>query len=130
MTIEGGITTLTAGMGNAAYFAMFGGNKDDTGQPGDPKNWWGNIDEPNPSRQYHSETQRILDGLPATSGNLVVLQEAVNRDLAFFLTDGIASSVEAVVRITAPKRVAIVVDIEANGERSQFTFTENWEARQ
>jgi len=78
----------------------------------------------------NSETQRIIDGLPSTSGNLLVLQEAANRDLAFFITEKIASSVVVIARLIAPKRVKFDFNIEANGEKNQFDFTENWEATQ
>ena len=121
---------MTAGLGVAAYLALMGGNQLDTGRPGDKKNWWGNIDEIDPSKEYHSETQLVLDGLPATSGNLVVLQNAANRDLSFFLTENIASSVDVFVAIVAPKRVEFAIDIQAEGAKTEFRFTENWEARE
>jgi phage gp46-like protein len=128
ITIEGGLVEMSGGLETAAYLAMFGGNEDDDGRDNNPANWWGNVDENIPARQYHSETQNLLQSLPATSGNLRRIEDAANRDLEFFTAESIASSVTVAASIPALNRVRIVVDIEANGEESQFTFTENWKA--
>ena len=111
-----------------AYLSLFGGNEDDDGSDNNSANWWGNVDENIPARQYHSETQHLLQSIPATSGNLRRIEDTAERDLSFFISESIASSVTVAVSIPALNRIRIVVDIEARGEESQFTFTENWKA--
>lgn len=123
-----GIVTMTGGFESAAYLSLFGGNEDDAGGADKSKTWWANIDEVDPARKYVSETQNILQSLPATSGNLIKVEDAVKRDLQWFLDKNIASSIDVVVTIPQLNRLKIVVTITAIGEESQFEFTENWRA--
>jgi phage gp46-like protein len=126
--IENGIAEMSAGLETAAYLSLFGGNEDDDGRKDNPDNWWGNIDEGNPSSEYHSETQNLLQAIPATTGNLLRVQKAAERDLAWFTEDSIASSVTVEASLPALNTVKLVINIEANGEESSFQFTENWRA--
>ena len=128
ITVVNGIVSMSSGLETAAYLSLFGGNEDDDGRATNPLNWWGNIGENQPSMHYHSETQFLLTGLPATTGNLRRIEDAVNRDLAWFLTQKVASSITVVVTIPEVNRVKIVVSIEANGLESNFEFVENWKA--
>lgn len=128
ISVEGGIIDMDSGLEGAAYLSIFGGNADDNGQPGNPRQWWGNYSETDPARQYRSYTQNIIESLPATSGNLVRLEDAIVNDLAWMIP-GVASEVTASAQLTAPKRVAIQIDIIAEGVRENFTFAINWEAQ-
>lgn len=127
INVTGGVTELTGGFETAAYLSLFGGNFGDNGL--DPaKTWWGNISEPEPDKKYISETQNILTGLPASAGNLQRLNEAVERDLAWFIDRKIASDIEIETIIPAKNRVTITVSIEARGNILEFEFTQNWKA--
>lgn len=126
--VENGITEMTGSFETMAYLCLFGGNEDDDGRPGNPKTYWGNLDEIDPANQYRSETQNLLQALPATSGNLLRVEDAALRDLNVFIEKNIASSVSVLATIPALNRVKIVIDIEANGEESSFEFVENWKA--
>lgn len=126
--VVGGIVTMSGGLETAAYLALFGGNEDDDGRADNPDNWWGNLDEVDPDRRYRSETQNLLQALPATSGNLPRIDDAANRDLAFFVTKKIASSVSVDTSIPAINRIRVAIDIKAQGVESRFEFTENWKA--
>ncbi len=128
ITIEGGVTEMSGGLETAAYLALFGGNEQDDGRDDNPNNWWGNIGEDEPARQYRSETQYLLRSLPATSGNLGKLEDAAVRDLAFFLNENIASLVSMVASIPGLNKIKLTIRIEAEGEESTFEFTENWKA--
>jgi len=128
ITITLGIVTMSGGLETAAYLSLFGGNEDDDGRDNNAFSWWGNLDETQPERQYQSETQNLLESIPATSSNLRRIEDAAKRDLAWFVDVGAASSVSVLVSIPALNRIKITVNIEALGEESQFEFTENWRA--
>ena len=113
-----GIVTMTGTFSTAAYLSLFGGNEDDNGLSSSVKTWWGNLSENEPSRRYVSETQNLLQSIPATANNLLRIEDAVKRDLNWFLTENIASYVEA----------AVSIEVRAEGEESTFEFTENWRA--
>jgi len=121
-----GVVVLGGGLATSVYLSLFGGNEDDDGRRDNPRSWWGNIDEVNPARQYRSETQNLLQGLPATSGNLRRLEDAASRDLAWLIQGDVASSVDVVARIPGINRIKLTIDIEANGLESSFEFVENW----
>jgi len=126
--VNGGVVELRPGLETTVYLSLFGGNEDDDGTPDNPASWWGNIDEGLPDRTYRSETQHLLQALPATSGNLPRVEDAVTRDLAWLISSGVASSVSVSVSITGVNRVKINIDIEAIGYPSRFEFVENWKA--
>jgi len=128
VTIEGGITEMTALFNTMGYLTLFGGNEDDPGGDDKTKQWWGNFTEPDEARQYRSELQHILIGLPASSGNLLLAEQAATRDLQKeFVTTGIASGVEVTATIPIRNKINVTCVILAEGERHEFTFTENWD---
>ena len=128
VSVVDGVMEMSGGLETAAYLSLFGGNDDDDGRDGNPLEWWGNIGENIQARKYRSETQNLIQGLPATTGNLQRIEDAAKRDLAWFLSVGAASSVAVGATIHGLIRVKITVTIEANGEESTFSFTENWKA--
>ncbi len=115
INVSGGIVELSGGLDTAVYLSMFGG-----------RDWWGNLGETEPAKQYTAETGRIINGTPATSGNLLRVKNAVERDLAWMITSGAALGVVVTVSIPARNRVLIVIDI-AGGPTLEFL--ENWEAQ-
>lgn len=128
INVVNGVVEMSGGLETAAYLSLFGGNEDDDGRDNSPANWWGNLDEIDPSRQYRSETQNLLQALTATSGNLRRIEDAAARDLEWFTQTGVASSVVVSASIPDVNKVRIVIDIEAEGEESRFEFVENWKA--
>lgn len=128
ITVTNGIVQMTGSFETAAYLSLFGGNEDDDGSKDNPQTWWGNLGIVDAAEKYVSETQNLLQAIPATSANLLRIEEAVKRDLQWFLDLSIASSVTVVVSIPALNRLKVVVRIEAQGEESEFTFVENWKA--
>ncbi len=127
-TVENGIVEMSGGLETAAYLSLFGGNEDDAGGSDETFTYWGNFDETEPEKQYRSETQNLLKGIPATTGNLRRIEDAARRDLDWFLSSNVASSVTVAASIPALNRIKFVIDIEADGEESRFEFTENWKA--
>jgi phage gp46-like protein len=126
ITVENGLVQMTGKFETAAYLSLFGGNEDDDGRPDNEKTFWGNLSEINPSFKLVSETQHLLQSIPATSSNLKRIEDAVKRDLQWFLNEKIASSVDVTVTIPALNRIKIVININAIGKESQFEFVENW----
>ncbi len=119
---------MNGGLETAAYLSLFGGNEDDDGLQDNTATWWANLDEVDPVRQYRSETQNLLQAIPATTGNLRRIEDAAKRDLAWFIDNNVASSVDVVASIPAINRVKLTINIEAVGIESSFEFVENWKA--
>lgn len=120
--VSDGIVQLSSGLDTAVYLSLFGGNEDDDGLT-ETLTYWGNLGEVD---KYVSETQFLLQSIPATSNNLKRIDVAVNNDLKWLLTLKIASTVEVDVSIVGLNRVNINIDINAIGIISNFNFTENW----
>jgi phage gp46-like protein len=128
INVVNGIVEMSGGLETAAYLSLFGGNEDDDGSDDNALTWWANLDEVDPVRQYRSETQNLLQSIPATTGNLRRIEDAANRDLSWFVEQSIASSLTVEASIPSVNRVKITVNIEAVGEESTFEFVENWKA--
>lgn len=128
LQVINGITVTTGRFETATVFSLFGGNFEDDGRPGNRQTYWGNFLETEDARKLVSRTQHILESLPATSSNLIRVEEAARLDLAWFLDLNIASSVTVVATIPALNRIKLTVTITAQGEEHQFSFVENWKA--
>lgn len=124
--IVDGVVTMSGGLSTSVYLSLFGGNEDDSGGQNSSLSWWGNIDENQTEKQYRSETQYLLQGIPATSGNLRRIEDAATRDLAWLLSSKVASKVLVTASIPGLNRIKLNIDIEAVGEESRFEFVENW----
>jgi phage gp46-like protein len=126
ISVVGGVMTMTPSFETALYLSLYGANEDDDGTQA--TDWWGNIDENLIERQYHSNTQRILEALTITSGNLLKVEDAVKLDLQWFLDTNIASSIDVSASVPALNKVKIEVVMLAEGVETSFEFTENWKA--
>lgn len=126
--IEDGLVALTPGLDTAAYLSLFGGNWKDDGSQNNRQTWWGNLGETEPAKRYRSETQYLLGTIPATSRNLRRIEDAAARDLQWLLDESIASSLTVSASLIGLNRVKIEVIIRAEGDESQFNYTENWRA--
>ena len=128
VTIKEGLFQMTGGLPTAVYLSVFGGNSDDPGLGDTTLSWWNNLEEQEPAQKYRSETQFLLESLPAIPANLRRIEQAILRDLAWLLEDKIASSIN--VEVTLVKLNAIKVDctIEARGIEENFSFVEAWKA--
>jgi phage gp46-like protein len=121
MTMEGnggdvvlgadGDLVLGNGLTTAAILSMFGSNADDNGLPsGDANQYWGNSVFPVEATKLRGETQQLLTGLPVTTSNLLLVSDAVVRDLAWFVSEGLAKEYAVQVDLVTPKRIRITVD--------------------
>ena len=129
MLIENGTVAMTPNFDTAVKLSLFGGNMLDDGSADSVETWWGNLLENEPQFKLVSRTQYLLRSLPATSSNLNVIEDAVRSDLAWFVSTGIANSIEDVrVTIPAPNTIKITGSVKAVGVEASFSFTENWRA--
>ena len=126
--IENGVTTMSGGLETTAYLSMFGGNEDDDLSSTTINQWWGNGLETDPANTYRSETQHLMTRLPATSSNLLRLEEAAGRDVAWMKDKGLVTSIAAEATIPELNRVMIALDMDVEGEEIRITFLENWKA--
>lgn len=123
VTIRGGLLQLSEGLETAAYLSLFGGNEDDPAGTDSTLQWWGNLLDVEPERAYRSETQYLVQGLPAIPFNLRRIEQAAARDLQWMLDTGVAKSTTVEATIPAVARVGIgLVIITASGQRIELFF--------
>ena len=125
ITVENGLVEMSGGLETAAYVSLFGGNEDDDGSEDNPNNWWANLNETDPTRRYRSETQNLLQALPATTGNLRRIEDAAGRDLSWFVDLNIATSLSVSASIPGINRIKLTIDIDGD---TSVEFVENWKA--
>jgi phage gp46-like protein len=128
ITLEQGLVVMSGGLETAAYLSLFGGNRDDPGGADETFSWWGNLIERVPEKRYRSEVQAVLRGLPATTGNLLRVENAARRDLAWMVRAGAAEAVGVLVLMPAPRRVQIDLEISATAGNLSLRYLENWGA--
>lgn len=122
INVENGVIEMSGGLQTAAYLSLFGGNEDDDGRPGNPRTWWGNTVENEKPRKQISETQHLLEALPITSGNLLIIEDAAKRDLAWFKDAKVATEVTVSASILGLNTIKLSVSID----QESFEFVENW----
>ena len=128
INIENGIIEMSGGLGTAVYLSLFGGNEDDDNRDNNIYKWWANFNETDNIYKFNSETQNLLQSLPATAANLRRIEDAVKRDLVWLTDQKIATTINVSVNITGLNRIKISVKIEAYGTISDFEYVENWKA--
>jgi phage gp46-like protein len=123
ITAENGIVKMADGLETCVYLALFGGAEDDAGGSATKsKQWWANLSENDPARKYRSETQYLLRALPLVPANLRRLELAAGRDLAWLVTEGLATEVEAVASMPALNKVQIEVTLKSNLGDKKYGF--------
>lgn len=127
--LNNGQIRLSHGLYTAWLLAIAGGNDEDSGDDAeDRRQWWGNFTESDPQRHYRSRTQNVLRGMPATTGNLKALREAVRADTQTLVDDGTITEFSVRVQMVAQKRVKITAQLVANGEQYGFEYEDAWES--
>lgn len=123
ITVAEGRVELTDTLETAAYLCLFGGNERDSGSDGDkPLEWWGNKIEPDPAQHYRSEFQFLLATLPVVPANLRRFEDAATRDLQALVDAGLATNVLTRCRITSPKRIELMANLEVDGRAVSLRF--------
>lgn len=113
IAVENGLTLMSDGLETAAYLSLFGGNLDDAGDTASEREqWWGNVDEPDATRRYRSETQHLIESLATVPNNLRRIEQAAARDLDWMLAEGIAKSVSVSTSIPGVDQVRVAIQLE------------------
>lgn len=104
------------GFENMPLIALFGGNvEESTPTTREPNaialDWWGNnlLLPKNASRQFNSDTERLLNNVTLNSSGIVLIEEAIKRDLVF-MND--FAKIQVQVRLVNVDRIAIGLKIE------------------
>ena len=121
-----GEPTLTDGPESAAILSLFGGNTDDAGLSGtNRKQWWANFVETDDAKRLRSRTQFLLNTIPANSGNLARIEDAMRSDLAW-MVDLLAAVVTVSASIPTLGRVLLSVSLEFDGKKTAFKLSAPW----
>lgn len=128
IVLTNGVILMDGGLQTAVYLSLFGGNEEDEGLQGSKKTWWGNLEEEIPSRKYVSRTQNIISKLPATTSNLLKLEDAVKSDLQWLLDEKVATAIDVFISIPKINKVDIIINIIGIDLEERLTFSENWKA--
>ena len=118
LAVADGIVEMTGDLRTAVYISLFGGQAD----------WWGDIGVTNVDFHNTSETDELLENMAAVPANLLLLRDAIHRDLEWLINQKIASSITVETSMPGIDIVAIVITIIAWGKEEQFEFVENWKA--
>lgn len=124
-----GLLTMSSGLDTSAYLSLFGGNEQDDGSSNTDQQYWGNVLETEPSKLYRSETQYLLKSIPATTSNLLRIEDAAKRDLQWYLDENIANAVVVSASLVGLNKVNIEIGITGAEENIDINFLANWEAR-
>ncbi len=117
ITIQAGLLLMSEGLETAAYLSLFGGNEDDPAGTDTAQQWWGNL------LDVETETQFLVQALPAIPFNLRRIEQAAARDLQWMLDAGVAVSVTVEATIPAVDRVLLaLVIITPDGQRIELFF--------
>lgn len=125
IAVTNGIVEMSGGVETAAYLSLFGGNEDDDGREDSAHNWWGNLAENETDKTYRSETQHLIQALPLTSNNLKRIEDAAKKDLQWFISTGVATSINVFASVPALNTLELVISID----QKEFKFIENWRAK-
>ena len=130
VVVEVGELALDYGLETAVYLSLFGGNEDDGGdRASESKQWWGNLAEPDSRRHLRSETQHLLRTLPPTEANLLRVQDAMGRDLAW-MQESLGAEVTAVATLTGPNSVRLTITIVVDGSTTPVVLEPHWPLQQ
>jgi len=112
-----GFVTLTDDLQTAAYISLFGG-----------ETWFGNELQETDAAKIQSTTGKAINETPPGSGGLLIIEDAVRADLAWLVTENLASSVDAEATLTG-STLDLEVSIEYDtGETVVLNFEQNWSA--
>lgn len=122
VTIENGLALLSDGYETAAYLSLFGGNEDDPGGADTRLQFWGNLIEPDQNAMDRSETQHLMRSIPSVPSNLRRFEQAAERDLAWMVQSGAATSVDVEASIPRLNHVALSITIQTTSETHTLEF--------
>lgn len=121
------------GFQNMVYLSLFGGNVEaSTGDVVESEqrfDWWGNsVLFPNdPSIQFNSETERVLNEVALNSSGRLKIEQAVKSDLAHMQS---FANIDVSVSITGENRIEIYIRIQQPDNQQLNEIVYIWDAAQ
>lgn len=125
-----GQPVMSDGLETSAYLSLFGGAERDSGlTDGEPYTWWANVEIPVVEQRQRSQTQHLLQQIPATPENLRRVEDAALADLAWMEA---ALNAKVAVEATMPAldTVSIAVAITIGNTTYDFDFASTWGGNQ
>lgn len=104
LVFENGLFTMDGGLQTAVYISLF------------TRSWWAD--------GFGGNLARRIAETPLTSASRPTFERAAERDLAWLIREGVATSVRVTARIPASKRLDL--DVEVDG-RDVGRWSINWE---
>lgn len=131
LLLKGADLAQVEGWENMVYIGLFGGNVA-MSTPGERAanemayDWWGNstLMQNDASIQFNSQTERALNTISLTSGNLIYIQNAVNADLEFMQP---FADVTITVAIIGVDKVRLDILVKEPNNVSQKEFIYIWD---
>lgn len=118
---------MDPGVESAVYLSLLGGNADDSGDQGEDANtWWANLNETEEEKQLRSKTGFLLRRLPATPSNLVRIEDANTKDLAWMVDTKLASLVDSKCSMPARNSVTMAITVIIDGIEYTKAYTRQW----
>lgn len=119
LVIEGDLKA-DAGMLEAVYLSLFGGSDGE-------REWWGNLLTSNEDEKLISRTQKLVNGLPATSSNLSKIHDAVAADLQWITGEnGFADELTIETIIPEKNMVEIQISCAVSDRLYEWKFRKGW----
>jgi hypothetical protein len=125
-----GQPTMSDGLATSAYLSLFGGSERDSGlTDGEALQWWANFEEPVAERRQRSQTQALLQQIPATPANLRRVEDAALADLAW-MSGALDATVAVEASMPALDNISIAVSITIGQTTYEFDFASTWGGNQ
>lgn len=126
LQMNGNDLAWVKGIENMVYLALFGGNVEavtSTIKKQDSKDFWGNdlLMKSNPSIQFNSTTERLLNTTALTSAGRLVIEQGIKEDLKF-LSDQADIVPTVVIENTDRLRIDIQLTIDTQVKVISYQF--------
>lgn len=124
LVLNGNDLSVIYNTDNMIYLALFGGNVEQSTKPNEVLSqsfdFWGNtlFLNDNPSAQFNSETERVINTVALTSNGRVKIENAIKEDLSFFKNFGAIVIVSVQIIRVDFLRVEIRVEFENQSEKT------------
>ncbi len=126
--ISDGLVLADRKFSTAVYLSLFGGNKDDDGKVKNKRTWWGNLIEgTKESEKMVSRFQNIITGLPLSTKNIRLAEQAAVLDLEWMKNEGICD--EIIITSNMQNKNIFMVSIQLLKDKaliSETAFQAQW----
>lgn len=124
---ENGKIAMSGGLETAVFLSLFGGNIS-TGFF-NRTTYWGDVWETDGAFFAKGETERVVLDNVLSRNSLLLLKDAITRDLSWILEKNVATDIVIDVQVLTPNVVRVFLEISADGVQNDITFNLNWLAQ-